>query len=244
MADVQDHYDGHLGPIYAWMVGGVDAALRRGADELADLGLAAGPAGAGWAVDLGAGFGMHAIPLADHGYEVLAIDTCAALLETLADRRGPRPIRTVHDDLLAWRRHLPTPAQLVLCMNDTLTHLPGPAAVERLLDDLAAGLASGGRFVASFRDYTIAREGPARFIPVRSDASRILTCFLEYGPTHVTVHDLLHEREGAGWRQRVSAYRKLRLAPTWLVGQLAARGLAAEVAEAPAGMVRVTARQR
>jgi hypothetical protein len=46
---------------------------------------------------------------------------------------------------------------------------------------------------------------------VRSEDNRIFTCFLDYGPTHVTVHDLVHSREGASWRQTVSAYKKLRL---------------------------------
>jgi hypothetical protein len=34
---------------------------------------------------------------------------------------------------------------------------------------------------------------------------RILTGFLEYGREHVRVQDLLHEREGARWLQRVSS---------------------------------------
>jgi hypothetical protein len=41
---------------------------------------------------------------------------------------------------------------------------------------------------------------------VRSDAGRILTCVLEYEDAHVVVHDLLHEFDGAAWRQRVSSY--------------------------------------
>ena len=62
--------------------------------------------------------------------------------------------------------------------------------------------------------------GTARFLPVRADDQRILTCFLEYGPSHVTVHDLLHEREAGGaWRLQTSAYRKLRLSPGWVAGR-------------------------
>lgn len=31
---VQEHYDQHLGPIYTWMMGGMDAAIERGQREV------------------------------------------------------------------------------------------------------------------------------------------------------------------------------------------------------------------
>jgi hypothetical protein len=34
--------------------------------------------------------------------------------------------------------------------------------------------------------------GEQRLIPVRNDETRILTCFLEYEPEAVLVHDILH----------------------------------------------------
>jgi hypothetical protein len=46
---------------------------------------------------------------------------------------------------------------------------------------------------------------------VQSDDSKILTCFLEYFPDHVMVHDVLHERQDGKWTQKVSAYPKLRI---------------------------------
>jgi hypothetical protein len=50
-------------------------------------------------------------------------------------------------------------------------------------------------------------------------------CFLEFGDDSVTVHGMLHERSGETWRQRISAYRKLRLPTDWVVKALQARGL-------------------
>ena len=77
-------------------------------------------------------------------------------------------------------------------------------------------------FAATFRDYaTRTLEGEQRFILVRADAERIMTCFLEYGDHQVTVHDLLHERTDGRWRQTVSSYPKLRLAPEWVASKLA-----------------------
>lgn len=137
---------------------------------------------------------MHAIPLANIGYSVLAIDSSGTLLDVIRNHAGAKPILTVQDDLLSFRSHLPAPAALVLCIGDTLTHLPDRQSVERLIAEVAETLVHGGSFIGTFRDYNTPLVGPSRFIPVRSDSNRILTCFLEYGDETVTIHDILHER--------------------------------------------------
>ena len=241
MESVQAHYEQHLGPVYAWMAGGIEAALARGAAEIAEL-AADCPAGAP-VVDLGAGFGMHALPLAERNFDVLAIDSSAVLLEELRSQRQDLPIAVVRGDLQSYRAHLRGRPGLVLCMGDTITHLPDFETVERLVADVAEDLAIGGRLVVTFRDYTVALSGAQRFIPVRSDATRILVCFLEYGESRVIVHDLLHEWDGREWRQSVSAYPKLRLSPDWLADVMRRHGLAVERSAGPAGMVRLVARR-
>jgi SAM-dependent methyltransferase len=98
------HYDEHLGPVYTWMVGDLDAAYARGRAELDDLGLKSGVHGA--AVDLGAGFGLHSLPLAERGYAVTAIDIYKPLLDELRLRSASLPIKMVVGDLLAFRSHV------------------------------------------------------------------------------------------------------------------------------------------
>jgi hypothetical protein len=67
---------------------------------------------------------------------------------------------------------------------------------------------------------------PVRFIPVRSDDSRILTCVLEeQGDEFVAVHDLLHERRETGWAMSVSSYRKVRLSAEGVRADCAAADL-------------------
>lgn len=240
MVSSVDHYANHLGPIYTWMVGDIDAALARSGADLDALAL---PQGAATAVDLGAGFGLHAIPLARRGLSVLAIDSYEPLLQELAARQGALPIRTVTADLLDFRAHIGGSADVILCMGDTLTHLPDTQSVLSLCTNVAASLAPGGVFVATFRDYASQPlAGDQRFIPVRADAERILTCFLEYADSSVTVHDLLHQRDGGAWRLSVSSYRKLRLAPQWLAGELQTLGLDVS-RDLTGGMVRMTARK-
>jgi SAM-dependent methyltransferase len=236
MSSVQKHYEDVLAPIYVWMVGGLEAALEAGAQEVAAL-----PAGNGIAVDLGAGFGMHAVPLARNGYEVVAIDNSPLLLDVLRENCGDLPVRPVQDDLTKFRQYLPRPASLIVCLGDTLTHLADAQQVDGLLQDAAASLEAGGRLVLSFRDYTRAATGDARFIHVRSDTNRIHTCFLEELPQHMLVHDIVHERDGDVWHMSVGSYRKVRLAPRAVLDTLARAGLQATLEPGARGMVRITA---
>jgi 2-polyprenyl-3-methyl-5-hydroxy-6-metoxy-1,4-benzoquinol methylase len=237
---VEDHYANHLGPVYTWMIGDLDAAFSRSDRELDALPLPSKAGGT--AVDLGAGFGLHSIPLARRGFTVVAMDTYDPLLKELVSRKGPLPIRTVNADLLAFRAHTPKPIDVIVCMGDTLSHLPNQSCVESLFGEVAASLSPGGLFIATFRDYVSAPlEGDARFILVRSDEQRILTCFLEYADTTVTVHDLLHEREGASWRLSASSYSKLRLSPEWVAERLSSLGLSVRRDTAPGGMIRIAA---
>jgi SAM-dependent methyltransferase len=239
VATVAEHYANHLAPIYVWMAGGLEGAIARGAAEIDAV--CPHPSRGYIAVDLGAGFGVHTIPLARRGYSVLAVDSSAILLELLRGQAETLPIRAVEDDLLAFPRHLDTKAHLILCMGDTLTHLSETRSVEQLFSLVAEALHPGGQFIATLRDYTSPLIGDRRFIPVRSDDDRILTCFLEYSPGYVTVHDLLHEREGSQWHLRVSAYRKLRLSADWVSSSLQSKGFVVRVEPGLAGMVRVVA---
>lgn len=236
-----DHYEHHLGPVYLWMAGGADAAFEAARNEVRAAGLSVTPGTR--VVDLGAGFGMHAIPLARDGADVVAIDASPRLLRTLDELRGAMPVRTVCDDLLAFPRHVTAAPDLILCMGDTLTHLADDAAVAALIDRAADALRPGGHFVVSLRDYTVALTGDQRFIPVRSDETRLLTCFLEYGPTTVTVHDILHERTPDGWSTRVSHYTKLRLDLDELAARMRRAGFAVRRDASVRGMARLVARR-
>jgi hypothetical protein len=54
-------------------------------------------------------------------------------------------------------------------------------------------------------------EDTNRFIPVKSDSNKILTCFIEYFPGKIRVTDLLHVSENKGWVQKASSYYKTRI---------------------------------
>lgn len=238
MSTSEQHYESLLASVYSWMAGGAQHAFEVGAQDLEGH-LPEGKR----AVDLGCGFGMHTIPLARAGRTVLAVDSSATLVSELQQHANGLPVRGVVADLLDFPRHLEADdkPQLILCMGDTLTHLPDWQSVTALAEQVARVLAAGGRFIATFRDYTTLPEGPRRFIPVRSDAERILTCFLEAHPNHVEVHDLLYAKSADGWKLSVSSYSKLRLDPAEVQRAFANVGLRAVISSAPRGMVRLIA---
>jgi 2-polyprenyl-3-methyl-5-hydroxy-6-metoxy-1,4-benzoquinol methylase len=239
VATSETHYGKLLGAVYSWMLGDLDAAFARGAREIDDLAL---PAVRGAALDLGAGLGLHALALAQRGFDVVAIDNCQVLLDELQSRGGDLAIAIHLADLLDFRRFLAKQPRVIVCMGDTLTHLAAVSAVEALLAAVAGSLAPGGVFAATFRDYATSElKGEQRFILVRADERRILTCFLEYRDQQVHVHDLLHEEENGRWHQTVSSYPKLRLAPEWIVSKLSELGLKVKRDAASSGMVRIVA---
>lgn len=234
MPSVQEHYDDLLAEHYTWMLGGDIEQAARGQRILLDqLGSRpAGHAGGSVAVDVGCGSGAQTLALADMGFEtVLGVDSNSALLAELAGHAAGRPaVRTVHGDALDVLADLaPDSVDVVVCMGDTVLHLPTKQAVIGLVTGAATALRSGGSLVLTYRDLTVALEGVERLIPVRSTADQIMLCFLDYqGADTVAVHDVIYTRTGSGWEVHKSSYPKLRLDPAWLVDQLDAAGLRVE----------------
>jgi 2-polyprenyl-3-methyl-5-hydroxy-6-metoxy-1,4-benzoquinol methylase len=164
------HYETHLGPVYAWMLGNREAALTRSNAELEEMALPA--AVNATALDLGAGLGLHSLPLAKRGFRVIAIDSCRVLLDELRSRAAGLPITVVEADIVDFMAHVTGPCDVIICLGDTLTHLPTLAAVESLLSGVVAALSDRGMFAATFRDYASKTlEGNERFILVRYSRS-------------------------------------------------------------------------
>ena len=241
MKSAKEHYETHLASVYEWMVGGGVAATAQGDSEIEALGL---PVHRGDAIlDLGAGLGMHAIPLARRGARVTAVDSSTALLSRLRELCGELPIRTIQTDLIEFLRTDVEEYAAILCMGDTITHLDSPQTAEDLLGLAHQRLTAGGTLILTFRDYSGELLNEGRFIPVRSDHERILTCFLEYERSFVSVHDIIHEKTDGGWQMRVSSYKKQRLNPQQLTSTLKRVGFDARQESGMRGLVRVVAQK-
>ena len=241
MATVEEHYNRVLADVYSWMYGGWDAQLARYTEFFTARGIA--PHASKRAIDLGAGCGFQAIPLARRGFDVKAIDLDRKLLAELQKHLDGENVETICADILEFRRHAPQSAELIVCMVDTLLHLETRDAVMQLAADVFAALEPGGTFIATFRDFTVETKELERFIPVRSDERTVFTCFLEFEPDTVKVHDLVYRRTDGHWDLAKSFYRKLRLPTAWVVVTLREAGFAHVETGLDRGLVVLTAKK-
>ncbi|MBD2178391.1 methyltransferase domain-containing protein [Pseudanabaena sp. FACHB-1998] len=242
MNTVQEHYNNQLAAIYGWMAGSSEIAIKQNYDLLCQLGVDAQPKDL--AIDLGAGLGFQSIPLAEMGFTVVAVDFCADLLAEWRDRAEKLAIRIVEDNILNFSKHIESKAALVVCMGDTITHLESFDAVRALIANIENVLTANGKLILTFRDYvSLELTGKQRFIPVKSDDSRILTCFLEYHPDIVEVHDLLYIKDGDRWLMHSSSYPKLRLDANWLCSEIKELGFQVVCNQIINGMICIVAQK-
>jgi SAM-dependent methyltransferase len=241
MASVKEHYDYLLARYYSWISGGLARQVEenRGFFRAHHI----RPTASASAVDLGAGSGFQSIPLAEAGFQVLAIDLNRDLLAELERNAAGLSIRTLHDDLLNFTSHSPDQYEVIVCMGDTLTHLQRPEDVRNMLTKAYHALAEQGRLILTFRDMSRELAELDRFIPVRSEAGRIFTCFLEYEENHVKVHDILYDRIDEQWRMKKSFFRKLRISPPWVRTLLEEIGFCIETYGIEKGLVTLIARR-
>ena len=229
MSTVNEHYERLLSQHYTWMFG--VSFEDRVSEQKSFLSRTLAPLDytpqAALAVDLGCGPGFQTIALAELGFApVIAIDTSSELLDELRSHVGDLPVRIEQADL----RNLPAIVQtgqatVIVCMGDTLTHLAEKSDVSTLFRGAFERLRPGGMFVITYRDLTKELHGTDRFIPVRSDENKIMTCFLEFeNQDSVMVHDLVYLRQDSGWSLNKSSYRKLRLGIAWIREELSRAG--------------------
>jgi SAM-dependent methyltransferase len=238
-----DHYENHLAGFYSWMFGDFDSMVERQKALLKGVHQFEAGEKVPVAIDLGCGSGFQSIALKQLGYDVHAVDFSSSLLQELRNKDASISVYCQDMCDLSFATHLHT--QLVVCMGDTLTHLPSKEQVVQMFQAVHQTLApQHGTFVISYRDLSGLRNELDRFIPVKSDNSRILTCFLEdEGPEHVKVFDLLYEKanENEAWELKKSFYVKLKLPVEWVKVQLESIGFAVTASTLPSGLVVVVA---
>jgi SAM-dependent methyltransferase len=132
-ADVYDDWYGD--------VSDVDATVDRMA-ALAD------EAGGGPVLELGAGSGRLALPLAAKGITTWAVDASPAMIRRLRDKPGGRRIHAVVGDMAALPLSATPRFSVVLCAFNTLFNLTTLEAQRHCVSGVAERLArDGGRFV-------------------------------------------------------------------------------------------------
>ena len=245
MSTVSEHYQRLLSKHYTWMFG--SSFEEKVAEQKVFLSRALDlkhRREAALAVDLGCGSGFQTIALAQLGFSpVIAIDTSSELLDELRSHINGLPIQIENADL----KGLPGivsagQATVIVCMGDTLTHLASKGEVGALFRVVFNGLRPGGVFIITYRDLTKELHGTDRFIPIRSDDNKIMTCFLEFeNAESVVVHDLVYSRHGEGWSLNKSSYLKLRLGIDWICQELSKAGFTIVFQESSARLIAVAA---
>lgn len=207
--NVKEHYDNHLGNFFSWMAGDFSEKQREQKNFFASHNII--PFANKIAFDLGAGHGLQSVSLAQLGFVVKAIDFNSQLVNELRGNKKDLDIEVIGKDFFDYLRTTEEKAELIVCMGDTITHLESLDSLRSLFSEIHRHLIPNGKAVFSFRDLTVELKNEQRFIPVKSDKDRILTCFLEYYAEKVVVYDILHERKDDTWTQKISSYPKLRL---------------------------------
>ena len=239
MTKVTEHYDLVLADVYSWMFGGFASGIEKNRQFFKQHQISS--TGSSLAVDLGAGCGFQSIPLAEIGFSVMAIDLNQKLLQELQENSGHGKIQTIKDDLMNFDRHISDRPELIVCMTDTILHLESIDKVTSLFEKVLNSLEDKGKFMITFRDLSVELAELNRFLPVKSDAETIFTCFLEYEPDTVKVHDLVYKWENDAWQLHKSFYRKLRLSQKWVEEQLHNKGFQQTNSQCDRGMVTIIA---
>lgn len=239
MHAIERHYELLLSKHYTWMFG---KQRSRIVAEQAELLTAAGVIAPGTCIDLGCGPGFQTLALLQLGAtRIHAIDSCAELLQELAPFVHHKKIDLHNADLTTFGAIIEQPVDTIVCMGDTLPHLPSRDKVSALFAMITARLGRTGRVVISWRDLSSPPQGLDRFIPIQADDQRIMVCFLEDRGDTVCVHDLIHVRSDAGWTLHKGAYPKLKLSTNWVKAALRQAGLHVEYEDTKAGMTMLAA---
>lgn len=230
---VKAHYDLHLADVYSWMAGDFGEKVNQTREFFIKNNIK--PSSTHLAIDLGSGHGIQSAALAEIGFDVISVDFSEKLLLELKQNTANK-VETINGDITEFVYPMEIKPELVVCIGDTLTHLPSIKEVSRLIGNAAENLHKNGRLVLSYRDLSRELTGTSRFILVKSDGTRILTCFLEYFDSFVNVNDILHEKINDKWEMKVSSYPKLKLPANDITNMIHGFGLSVIFSDVIQGM--------
>ena len=237
----QEHYKKHLAHFYSWMAGDFTSKSKAFKQFLIDQNIQ--PSGNKVAIDLGAGHGLQSIALAELGFLVTAVDFNQHLLNELMENGKGLSITPVLGDIKNVSTYGQS-AEVLICWGDTLTHLDSKTEIQTFIEHCSMSLEKKGKLLLSFRDYSMPLTGVDRFIPVKSDDTKILTCVLDYEDESVWVSDVLHEKIEGGWQQKVSEYKKVRISAAEVVRYVEAAKLSVQVHEVANRLVTLVASKK
>ena len=161
-------------------------------------------------VDAACGTGHHAIALARQGYQVVATDLSAAMIERARENAAAAgaDLSFAHVGL----GKLATLGQTfdaVLCLGNSLPHMLTSAAVDDALADFATVLHPGGLLVIQNRNFDRVWARQERFMGPQShrdgDHEWVFVRFYDFHAETLTFNMIRLQRTADGWAQDVDA---------------------------------------
>jgi SAM-dependent methyltransferase len=187
-------------------------------------------AGARRVLDAACGTGMHAIALAQRGYEVVGADLSAGMVgraRVNACASGV-DVRFEAEGFGALNARVGTGFDAALCLGNSLPHLLTPDALAAALGDFAACLRPGGLLLIQNRNFDAVLARGERWMAPQArreeDTEWLFLRFYDFEPDGtLTFNVVTLRREGAGdWSQQVAATRLWPLRQEELVAALRA----------------------
>jgi len=207
--------------------------------------------GARRVLDAACGTGMHAVALAQRGYEVAGADLSAGMIERARTNAAAAGVDVRFEVAGFGALSTLTPAlslggrggqpltgrgeggfDAVLCLGNSLPHLLTPEDLAAALADFAACLAPGGLVLIQNRNFDAVVASHERWMEPQSrregQAEWLFLRFYDFEPDGLLAFNLVTlRREGVGgWSQRVAASRLRPLVQKDLTEALGAAGFA------------------
>jgi len=181
-------------------------------------------------LDVACGTGWHAIALSQRGYEVVGADISTRMIE-LARQNAARqgvPVRFVQAGFGQLSGQVDKGFDGLICMGNSLPHVPDAEALRETLVDFAAVLRPGGVLIIQQRNFDQVWSQHQRFMPLQTrdegDEEWIFFRFYDFGEESITFNMVTLRREGRRWDFQVEATELWPIFRDHLVEQLKATG--------------------
>jgi len=171
-------------------------------------------------LDAGCGTGMHAIALAQSGFEMAGADISAAMInraEANSQKAGVKvTFKTAGFGELKNAFDIQSEAEAfdaLLCLGNSLPHLTTPALQREALNDMAACLRPGGLLLIQNRNFDAVLTQHARWMEPQSDRSPendlLFLRFYDFNADGLITFNMvtLSRSRGADWTQKVDVSR-------------------------------------
>ncbi len=164
-------------------------------------------------LDAACGTGMHAVALAQEGYEVVGADLSLKMIEAARANAAGVAVHFVVAGFGELYTKLGGSFDALLCLGNSLPHLLTPADLEAALADFAACLRDGGLLLIQNRNFDRVLAQRERWQEPQSyhegDQEWIFLRFYDFEPDGTLTFNLvtLHRQEKQEWKQRLIATR-------------------------------------